>query len=200
MAVRALVREEPDHPRRERDPDRRGPPGQTEPTQDRGWGTLTPVPDRHQLIVDNIPQLRRYALALVGDKARADDLVQDCLERAWPRRQQWQEGTNMRAWLFTILHSVYANAARKHSREPQLAPLDDGAPELVSRATQGDQLELRALEMALADLPEAQRAAVLLVGLEDLAYADAAMVLDIPIGTLMSRLHRGRERLRELLA
>lgn len=158
------------------------------------------MPDRHQLIVDNIPQLRRYALALVGDKARADDLVQDCLERAWPRRQQWREGTNMRAWLFTILHSVYANAARKHSREPQLAPLNDGAPELVSRATQGDQLEVRALELALADLPEAQRAAVLLVGLEDLAYADAAMVLDIPIGTLMSRLHRGRERLRELLA
>ena len=99
-----------------------------------------------------------------------------------------------------MLHSVHANAARKYSNEPLSTLLREASPEMTTRATQGDRLEVRGLEAALNALPEAQRAAVLMVGLESLSYADAAQALNVPIGTLMSRLHRGRERLRALLA
>ena len=158
------------------------------------------MPDVRSLIVDQIPHLRRYARALVGDRARADDLVQDCLERAWSRMHLWQVGTNMRAWLFTILHNLHLNDARKQRNAPGLVPLEQGADEPPVRPTQEDGLAIRNMWQAFSLLPEPQRAAILLITLEEMSYEEAAAVLGIPVGTLMSRLHRGRERLRALIA
>lgn len=154
---------------------------------------------RH-LIVEQIPHLRRYARALVGDRAQAEDLVQDCLERAWSRMHLWKTGTNIRAWLFTILHNIHLNAARKHRNGPSLASVTIDSTPMPVRPTQEDGLEVLSLWKAFARLPETQRAPILLIALEDMSYEEAAAVLDIPVGTLMSRIHRGRERLRTLIA
>lgn len=151
------------------------------------------------LILAQIPHLRRYARALLGDKARAEDLVQDCLERAWSRFHLWRESSNLRTWLFTIMHNLHANAARTASRRPQTVPLDETGTAAPTRAEQEDGLELASIETALAMLTEEQRQVILLVGLEEMSYQQAAAVLDVPIGTVMSRLHRGRERLRQIL-
>jgi len=138
-----------------------------------------------------IPHLRRYAFALVGDRDRADDLVQDCLERAWSRAHLWRRG-NIRGWLFTIMHNVSVNARRRENRGPPTTSID--LPGLE------DGLAIGALRDAVNALPEEQREVVLLVGLEEFSYAEAAEILGVPIGTVMSRLHRGRERLRQMLA
>lgn len=156
--------------------------------------------DLDRLVIDQIPHLRRYALALVGDRDRADDLVQDCLERAWSRLGLWRRDGNIRAWLFTIMHNLNANAVRKAKRRPRHDPIDDALPPPAVAPAQDDRLELGALRDALGGLPEEQRAVVLLIGLEQLRYDEVATILDLPIGTVMSRLHRGRERLRRALA
>lgn len=154
--------------------------------------------DSHPIIAQ-IPHLRRYARALLGSRTLADDLVQDCLERAWSRFHLWREGSNVRTWLFTIMHNLHANAARSASRRPRTVALEDDLPAQPVRATQEDGLEVALVEDGLARLPEEQRAVILLVGLEDMSYQEAADVLGVPVGTVMSRLHRGRERLREIL-
>lgn len=150
-----------------------------------------------QDIVDEIPRLRRYARALTGDVVRADDLVQDTLERALGKWSLWRPG-NLRAWLFSIMHNLFVNQARS----PQLVdyPGDEALPDLPTRAAQGDALELRDFVRSLARLPDEQREALLLVCVEDLSYEDTAKVLGVPVGTVMSRLSRGRERLRTLLS
>jgi RNA polymerase sigma-70 factor (ECF subfamily) len=125
--------------------------------------------------------------------------VQDCLERALSRAHLWQRG-NIRGWLFTIMHNVSVNARRRENRNRQLAATDNPAFDPPTRAPQEDGLMLRALRDALDTLPEDQRAVILLVGLEEFSYAETAEILGVPIGTVMSRLHRGREKLRELLA
>lgn len=153
-----------------------------------------------RLVIEQIPHLRRYALALVGERDRADDLVQDCLERAWSRLALWRRDGSMRAWLFTIMHNLNANAVRKAKRRPHHDPIDDTLAQPAVPPAQDDRLELGALSEALASLPEEQRAVVLLVGLEQLRYEEVAAILDLPMGTVMSRLHRGRERLRRALA
>ena len=147
-------------------------------------------------LVALIPRLRRYARALVGDRAAADDLVQDTLERAWAKLHLFRGGTDLRAWLFTVMHNVHVNQVRAARPTEQL---EDEMPELAQRATQGDALVVRDLERALAALPAAQREVLLLVALEDLSYEEAAQVLGIPIGTVMSRLARAREKLRVLM-
>ncbi len=151
------------------------------------------------LIAEHIPRLRRYARALVGDRTRADDLVQDCLTRAWERLHLWQPGSDLRAWLFTIMHNLHVNDIRRRRNQPDFVPLDDDLDAPLP-ATQEDGLALRDLQAALAQLPLDQRAVVLLVGLEEMSYEQAAGTLGIPIGTVMSRLARGRERLRGLLS
>jgi len=143
-----------------------------------------------------IPRLRRYARALAGERAAADDLVQDTLERAWSKLHLFRRGTDLRAWLFTVMHNVYVNQVR--AARPTDA-LDDDMPELAQRASQGDALLVRDLERAISALPEAQREVLLLVALEDLSYEETAQVLGIPIGTVMSRLARAREKLRALM-
>lgn len=154
-----------------------------------------PVGDA-QGLVELIPRLRRYARALVGDRASADDLVQDTLERALSKLHLYRQGTDLRAWLFTVMHNVHVNRVR--AARPT-DPLDDEMPELAQRAAQGDALVVRDLERAIGALPIAQREVLLLVALEDLSYEETARVLAIPIGTVMSRLARARDKMRMLM-
>jgi len=156
------------------------------------------VPDEFATqAAQHIPRLRRYARALTGNASAADDLVQDALERALVKQALWREGSDLRAWLFTIMHNVFVNQVRSAAARRTVA-LDDAAAELPS-PQHADRLEIRDLDAAMQTLPDEQRVVVLLVGLEQLTYDEAAIVLDVPIGTVMSRLSRGRERLRRLL-
>jgi RNA polymerase sigma factor (sigma-70 family) len=152
------------------------------------------------LIEPLIPALRRYAHGLMRDRATADDLVQDCLERAISRWHQRREENDPRSWMFTILHNLAINRMRqKHRRGPHI-PLEDADEDSVAlEPPQEDELRHDDLMRALDCLPEDQRAILLLVSVEDLSYAEAAKVLKIPIGTVMSRLARARERLRRAL-
>lgn len=154
--------------------------------------------DHESPITQHIPRLRRYARALTGERSAADDLVQDTLERALSRFHLWRQGSDLRAWLFTIMHNIYVNQVRSRIRHPQ-EPLDESAADEL-RAREPDWGELRDIEEALARLPGEQRSVLLLVGLEQFTYEEAARVLDIPLGTVMSRLSRGRERLRVILS
>mgnify|MGYP001048715671 FL=1 len=156
--------------------------------------------DANRLMVQQIPHLRRYARALTGGIDSADDLVQDCLERAWSRIHRWRPGSDMRFWLFTIKHNVNANRVRAESRRPTVVAFEDGRDGRGIGPAQEHRAAVGNLADALAALPEDQRAAVLLIGLEGLSYGAAAEVLAIPQGTLMSRLSRGRAALRELTA
>jgi RNA polymerase sigma-70 factor (ECF subfamily) len=156
------------------------------------------VADTHHDIEAEIPRLRRYARALTRDVVSADDLVQDCLTRALGKLHLWQEGTDLRAWLFTILHNQYVNRIRRAVREGATVALNETEPMLSRAPQQGKRLELRDLERAIAQLPEEQRTVILLVGLEGMRYEEVAAVLDVPVGTIRSRLSRGREALRRL--
>src|SRR6185503_6547884 len=144
-------------------------------------------------IVVLIPRLRRYARALAGDRSAAEDLVQDTLERAWSKFHLYRRGTDLRAWLFTVMHNVYINQLRSARHN---TPLDDEMPELARPARETDTLVLRDLDAAIRRLPVEQREVLLLVALEDMSYDQAARSLEIPIGTVMSRLARAREKLR----
>ena len=154
--------------------------------------------DTHRDIEAEIPRLRRYARALTRDVVTADDLVQDCLTRALGKFHLWQDGTDLRAWLFTILHNQYVNHIRRAVREGSAVGLNESEPLLSRAPQQGKRLELRDLERAIAKLPEEQRIVILLVGLEGMRYEEVAAVLDVPVGTIRSRLSRGREALRRL--
>jgi RNA polymerase sigma-70 factor, ECF subfamily len=155
--------------------------------------------DLHRNIEAEIPRLRRYARALVRDVVAADDLVQESLTRALAKLHLWQEGTNLRAWLITILHNQYVNDVRRAMRAGRPVELSEAEGLLSRSADQDKRLELRDLERALARLPEVQRVPILLVGLEGLGYEAAAAVLGIPVGTVRSRLSRGRDALRRLM-
>jgi RNA polymerase sigma-70 factor (ECF subfamily) len=147
-------------------------------------------------LVELIPRLRRYARALVGDRATADDLVQDTLERAWAKLHLYRRGTDLRAWLFTVMHNVHVNRVRAARATD---PLEEEMPELAQRASQGDALLVRDLDRAISRLPDEQRAVLLLVALEEMSYDTVARTLEIPIGTVMSRLSRAREKLRAMM-
>ncbi|MBI2752236.1 MAG: sigma-70 family RNA polymerase sigma factor [Betaproteobacteria bacterium] len=147
-------------------------------------------------VVAFIPRLRRYARALVGERTAADDLVQDTLERALNKFHLWKRGTDLRAWLFTVMHNLHVNQIRGRR---ELVGLDEEALEIPVRATHDTALEARDLERALMRLSAEQREVLLLVVLEDMSYEEAAATLGIPIGTVMSRLSRAREKLRTLV-
>jgi RNA polymerase sigma-70 factor, ECF subfamily len=154
-------------------------------------------------LMEHVPRLRRYARALINNRDLADDLVQDTLERALRHTEKFQSGTDLRAWLFTIMHNVFANQARRAGVKAVHVSVDDeniAEREFAVQGTQTQSLEMRDLDFALQRLPLDQRQVVLLVGLEEMSYADVAQALEIPIGTVMSRLSRGRERLRALMA
>lgn len=150
-----------------------------------------------QQIVEHIPRLRRYARALLGDRHAADDLVQDTLERAWNKFHLWRPGSDLRAWLFSVMHNVFVNQVRSRRSRTEIAM--EESPEVAVRATQSDTIELADLGRALLRLPEDQRETLLLVTVEEMTYEEASRALSIPIGTVMSRLSRARERLRQVL-
>lgn len=148
-----------------------------------------------------VPALRRYARGLTGARADADDLVQDCLERAIGRWHQRRSDDDTRAWVFSILHNLAMTRLRRARLQPPHLTLDDSDEgELSYAASQEDRMRYRDLLATLALLPDEQRAVLLLVAVEKLSYQDAARTLDVPIGTVMSRLSRARERLSRLLA
>lgn len=154
-----------------------------------------------RLIEPLIPALRRYARALLRDRTAADDLVQDCLERVISRWHQRRADSEPRAWVFTILHNLAMTRLRRASSRPRAVPLEEtGEGDLAGRASQEDALRCRDVMSGLSQLPDEQRMVLLLVGVEDLSYAEVAKVLDIPIGTVMSRLSRARERLHQTLS
>lgn len=149
------------------------------------------------LLVEQLPGLRRYARALAGDAWAADDLVQDTLERACAKWQLWVVGTDLRAWLFTLMHNIYLNQRRAAKVALNSVNIEEVEAELKAPATGGD--DPLDLSRCLQRLPADQRAVLLLVTLEDMSYEEAAKVLAIPLGTVMSRLSRARSRLRELM-
>jgi RNA polymerase sigma factor (sigma-70 family) len=148
-------------------------------------------------LVACIPRLRRYARALAGNTAAADDLVQDTMERAWSRLSSWRRGSDMRAWLFGVMHNLYVDQLRR--APPPAEPLEEADSAAFFAPAQSDRLELRDLESALRVLPAEQREVLLLVALEEMRYEEVALALGIPVGTVMSRLARARERLRALM-
>ena len=154
-------------------------------------------------LVAAIPRLRRYARVLTGNSASADDLVQDTLARAWDKRRLWRAGSDLRAWLFTIMHNVHANQRARARHEAASVSLDshDEQSAALQVAEYGNQLlrvELREAEQHVARLPAEQREVLLLVAVEELRYEEVAAVLAIPVGTVMSRLSRARDRLRRI--
>lgn len=151
-----------------------------------------------EFIRDQIPRLRRYARALMGERSRADDLVQDTLERAWTRFHLWRRGSNLRAWLFTVMHNVFVNQYRRQLKTAALT-LDEAAePAVQDGAPQS--MDMRDLLKALEQLPADFREVLLLVSVEQMTYEEVAEVLSVPLGTVMSRLSRGRAQLRALLS
>lgn len=152
-----------------------------------------------QPIIEQIPALRRYARVLTGDAWAADDLVQDTLERACSKWRLWTAGSDLRAWLFTVMHNLFANQMRRASRQGSggRVDIDDVAHELAApEANPGLALDL---QYCLLRLPQEQRVVLLLVSLEDMSYAEVAQITGVPLGTVMSRLSRARSRLQELL-
>ena len=158
------------------------------------------------LIEPHIPALRRFAWALLQDRTAADDLVQDCLERAISRWHIRRQEADAKPWLFAILHNQFRMERRSASRRGHMLPLDGPGDEgfQIADATADYVAEHRLIWrdalIALEALPEDQRVVLLLVGVEDFSYEAAAQLTGAPVGTVMSRLSRGRERLRRLIA
>ena len=152
-------------------------------------------------LVAAIPRLRRYARVLTGESARADDLVQDTLTRAWEKRHLWAAGTDLRAWMFTIMHNVFVNQralARRDAQNVSLDGDDDAGPawQIPVRPAQQTRVELMETLREVGRLPVDQRAVLVLAVVEEMRYEEIAAVLAIPVGTVMSRLSRAREKLR----
>jgi RNA polymerase sigma-70 factor (ECF subfamily) len=160
-----------------------------------------PLP--HPDLVAALPRLRRYARVLTGDASRADDLVQDTLARAWEKRRLWQAGTDLRAWLFTVMHNVHINQLALARRDAANVSLDAeggfAAWQVPVRANQLERVELMELVQQMGRLPAEQREVLLLAAVEELRYEEIATVLGIPIGTVMSRLSRARDKLKRLV-
>ena len=152
----------------------------------------------HRSIEAEIPCLKRYALALTRDVLAADDLVQDCLARALGKLHLWQQGSDLRAWLFAILHNEYVNQVRQSVRQGAAVALSEAGPSLTQIPEQTGRLELHDLDRALASLPDPQRRVLLLIGVDGLRYEEAAEALGVPVGTVRSRLSRGRIALHRL--
>ncbi len=152
-----------------------------------------------RLLESEIPRLRRYARALTRNAAKADDLVQSSLVRALEKQHLWQPGSNLRAWLFTILHNQHVNDVRHSLRQGSLGPVEDAEPVWRVDPLADASLQLRDLQRAVNSLSHEQREVLLLVGLEGLRYEQVATILAIPVGTVRSRLSRARTTLRLLM-
>jgi RNA polymerase sigma-70 factor (ECF subfamily) len=157
----------------------------------------------HPELVAAIPRLRRYARVLTGDVTRADDLVQDTLARAWEKRRLWRTGSDLRAWLFTIMHNVYVNQLALVRRDAANVSIDadpgNSSWQLPVRANQLDRVELMEVVQQMGRLSADQREVLLFAAVEEMRYEEIASVLAIPVGTVMSRLSRARDKLRRLV-
>ena len=151
------------------------------------------------LLEREIPRLRRYARALARNRERADDLVQDTLVRAISKRHLWQDGTDLRAWLFTIMHNQHVNAVRRAICQENTVDIEHFSTQITATSDPTASRQLHELEQALGCISERQREVILLVGLEGMSYEEVAEILSIPVGTVRSRLSRGRDALRKLL-
>jgi RNA polymerase sigma-70 factor (ECF subfamily) len=145
-----------------------------------------------------VPSLRAFAISLTGNRDRADDLVQDTLMRAWANIDRFERGSNLQAWLFTILRNLFHSEYRKRKREVEDV---DGsyASRLKVQPEQGARLDFEDFRTALTKVPADQREALLLVGAQGMSYEEAAQVTGVPVGTVKSRVNRARNRLAELL-
>jgi RNA polymerase sigma-70 factor, ECF subfamily len=152
-----------------------------------------------RLLEREIPRLRRYARALTRNPAKADDLVQSSLVRALEKQHLWQPGSNLRAWLFTILHNQHVNEVRHSLRQGSLGPVEEAESVWRAEPVADASLQLRDLQRAINTLSYEQREVLLLVGLEGMRYEQVATILDIPVGTVRSRLSRARTTLRLLM-
>jgi RNA polymerase sigma-70 factor, ECF subfamily len=152
---------------------------------------------REQMITE-IPRLRAFAISLCGNMHQADDLVQDTLLKAWGHAQRFEEGTNMRAWLFTILRNTYYSLYRKRGREVQDVDGEQAARFAVA-PTQDGIMDLADFRKALAKLPAEQREVLIMVGASGMSYEEAADICGVAVGTIKSRINRARTKLGELL-
>ena len=155
--------------------------------------------DFNHLLEEQIPRLRRYARALTRNTERADDLVQDTLVRALAKQHLWQAGTNLRAWLFTLMHNQNVNNVRRGVHQGQNIDVEVMSNVLAATTDPTASRQLYELNRALSQLAQEQRQTILLVGLEEFSYVEAAAILNVPVGTVRSRLSRGRDHLRRLL-
>jgi len=156
----------------------------------------------HADLIAAIPRLRRYARVLTGEVTRADDLVQDTLARGWEKRALWQTGTDLRAWLFTIMHNVFVNQRALARRDARNVSLDDDEGvagwQVPVQATQFTRVELIETMHSVGRLPAPQREVLMLAAVEEMRYEEIACVMGIPVGTVMSRLSRARDKLRRM--
>lgn len=150
------------------------------------------------LVVKEIPYLRAFAIAMTGNHASADDLVQETLVKAWSHHDSFEEGTNLRGWLVTILRNTYFTEYRKRQRE---VPDSEGAlaGRIVIEGGQQSKVEMNEVQAAIDRLPDDQREIVLMIGVLELSYEEASAILNVNIGTVKSRLNRARTKLAQLL-
>ncbi|MCF6445853.1 RNA polymerase sigma factor [Nereida sp. MMG025] len=154
--------------------------------------------DPRDELVDHLPAMRAFAMSLTRNSATADDMVQDTLVKAWTNIEKFQAGTNMRAWLFTILRNTFYSNRRKAVRE--VADIDGVFTDQLSQKPDHDgRLQMRDFNVAFAQLPDEQREALVLVGASGFSYEEAAETCGVKVGTIKSRVNRGRKRLTELL-
>lgn len=145
-----------------------------------------------------LPRLRQYALVLTKESGAADDLVQGTVLRGLENEALWTPGTDLRAWLFTIMHNLFVSEVRRSARSP-VTLMSSVVDHQSSQPSQEGRLALRDLDRALARLPKAQLEIIMMIGLEGMSYDDAGRALGIPLGTVRSRLSRAREMLRVLM-
>jgi len=157
------------------------------------------MPDFAHLLEEQIPRMRRYAVALTRNRDMADDLVQATLVRAIAKQHLFKPDTNLRAWLFTLMHNQYVNEVRRATKWGKPVQIDDVSGGLAAVADTSASRQLTELDEAIGKLPVEQRQVVLMVGLEGMAYEEVASILMVPIGTVRSRLSRGRSTLRRLM-
>jgi RNA polymerase sigma-70 factor (ECF subfamily) len=163
-------------------------------------GQSTPVKDEFKReMLRALPNLRAFAVSLIGQQDRADDLVQDAIMKAWANKTKFQPGTNMKAWLFTILRNEFYSQMRKKGREIQDSE-GTFTESLSTHPAQHGNLDLKDFQKALDKLPDDQREAIILVGASGMSYEEAAEICGCALGTIKSRVNRARERLKELLA
>lgn len=160
---------------------------------------MSPPDIDDRAIAAHVPRLRRYAAALVGNRSDADDLVQDCVEKALANRHALRDPSKLGGWLMTILHNLHISSQRGRRRRGAEVPVEDLADDLALSAPPADRGAVRDFVRAFAQLTDEHRTILLLTGMEGLSYREVAEVLELPIGTVMSRLARAREKLRVLL-